>query len=156
MNNLYRKHFLVLFIAVLVLTIQPLTLMAHGKATGIVKQRMELMKKIEKQMRSISIMEKGKLPYDATRISQHAEMIRRSSSKIPALFPEGSLHKPTEALPVIWEQWDQFLDETNLLEQEAAELQALATEGDKQAVLEQFNKLEKSCSRCHEIFRLED
>ena len=156
MKSRYRINLSGLALAVLVLTMLPLSLMAHGKATGIVKERMVLMKKIGKQMRSINIMAKGKRPFNAEKISRHAEIIQRSSSKIPALFPEGSLQKPTEALPIIWTQWDRFLEETARLERAAAALKKLAEQGDKSATLAQFSKLGNTCSGCHETFRLED
>ncbi|MCW8944512.1 MAG: cytochrome c [Sedimenticola sp.] len=156
MNKINRPYPFILLLVVLALAMMPVALMAHGKATGIVKERMELMKKIGKQMRSISIMKKGKIPFNAEKISNHAETISHSSSKIPALFPEGSLQKPTEALPAIWEQWDQFLYLTDQLKLEAVALQEVAKQEDKQAILVQFEKLGKTCNGCHQDFRVED
>jgi cytochrome c556 len=134
----------------------PLILSAHGKATGIVKERMDMMKAMDKQMRSIAAMMKGKSSFDAEKISAHAKSIRIASPKLPALFPDGSLHKPTEALPLIWEEWAHFSALTEKMEAEAAALQVLAVQGDKAKITLQFARLEKTCSGCHSDFREED
>ncbi len=151
-----RRYPFVQLLVVPAMAWMPGLLMAHGKATGIVKERMQLMKTMGKQMRTIGLMAKGKIPFSAETVGNRAEKIRLSSTKIQALFPEGSLHKPTEALPVIWEQWDQFLSLAKQLEQEAETLEKVAVQGDEQMTLAQFTKLGETCSGCHTDFREKD
>jgi cytochrome c556 len=154
-NQTHVRQFLIIVIVALGLA-NPLSLSAHGKATGIVKERMDMMKVMDKQMRSMTAMMKGKVTFNADKISEHAESIRLASPQLPALFPVGSLHKPTEALPVIWEQWAQFSALTEKMEKEAAALQALTDRGDQEQMSLQFAKLEKTCNVCHTDFRKED
>ncbi|WP_428623498.1 c-type cytochrome [Sedimenticola sp.] len=127
--------------------------MAHGNATGVVKQRMDLMSSIGKKMKSIAAMVKGKAPFNPESIGLDAAGIGQVSPEIKTLFPAGSLHKPSEALPVIWDDWERFTSLTVRLETEANNLQAAALQGDKKAVTRQFVSLGKVCSSCHTDFR---
>lgn len=154
-HQTHTRHLLVGAIVTLCL-MNPLTLSAHGKATGIVKERMDMMKTMDRQMRSIMAMMKGKSSFNTEKISAYAKSIRVASPKLPALFPEGSLHKPTEALPLIWEEWTQFSALTEKMEKEATALQVLAVQDDRAKVSLQFARLEKTCSGCHSDFRKED
>lgn len=98
---------------------------SHGGATGIVKERMDLMGSIGDSMKELVSIFKGEVPYDAATVERAASAIRdhASGASIERLFPEGSLDKPTEALPAIWEHWEEF---TGLAEQVEVYSDALA------------------------------
>ena len=84
-------------------------LLAHTGATGIVKERMELMKSVGAAMKTLAKMFKGEEPYDADAVRKAATQIQgHGGETMTKLFPEGSLDKPTEALPTIWEDWERF------------------------------------------------
>ncbi len=83
--------------------------LAHGNATGVVKERMELMESMGDAMEILADMFKGEVPYDAESVRSAAlEIHRRAGEKITRLFPENSLDRPSEALPEIWKNWEQF------------------------------------------------
>lgn len=83
--------------------------LAHGGATGIVKQRMDLMDGIGERMKTLASIFKGEVDYDPAVVQEAAAGIRdHAGDDVLALFPEGSLDAPTEALPSIWEDWAQF------------------------------------------------
>lgn len=127
--------------------------MAHGDAKGIVKERMTLMKNIGKEMKKTGAMIKGKKAFDPTKISSYAKTISETSPHIPDLFPQHSLQKPTEALPAIWEEWDQFSALSQKLTEEANKLHDIAQNGDRRAITMQFAKVGKVCSSCHSDYR---
>jgi cytochrome c556 len=82
---------------------------AHGSATGVVKERMELMEGMGDAMEILADMFKGEVPYDAeTARAAALEIHSRAGEKITRLFPENSLDKPSEALPEIWKNWEEF------------------------------------------------
>ena len=126
---------------------------AHGGATGIIKERMTMMKDIGDNMKQVGAMIKGKETFDSTKIANHAMTISEVSPKIFDLFPKDSLNKPTEALPAIWDEWDNFSALTLKLTDEAIKLQDTAQNGDKRAITMQFVKLGKVCSSCHTNYR---
>lgn len=81
----------------------------HGGATGIVKERMDLMGVIGDAMKTLTAMMRGKEPYDAARVRSNARAIAEHGGKrLRDLFPEGSLDHPSEALPAIWTDWERF------------------------------------------------
>lgn len=82
---------------------------AHGGATGIVKERMEVMDQIGDAMKALTAMMRGKETYDAARVRTIAATIEDHGGKaLTDLFPHDSMQKPSEALPSIWRDWDRF------------------------------------------------
>ena len=127
---------------------------AHEGATGIVKERMDMMKSMGDASKAIGKMIKDQTAFDAAQIAEHADTINTQSQHILTHFPEGSLQHASEALPSIWENWPQFEQITQQLQTESAALVDVAENGgDKKAVMRQFAKMGKTCKSCHEDFR---
>lgn len=142
-------------IAVSFLVATTTVVLAHSGATGIVKQRMDMMGDIGDSMKAIGTMMKGEAAYDADAAKAAAMTIVGHADEIPKLFPEGSTQKPTEALPAIWENWDEFVRITEQMKSDAQQLAdaaALATQASQ--IRAQFGAVGKSCGSCHEKFRL--
>ena len=96
-----------------VITVSSITLgvttNAHENATGVVKERMGLMKGLGKSMKALARMIRGGDPYDADKVKVLAKQLGdHGSITLTKLFPEGSLQKPTEARLEIWENWERF------------------------------------------------
>src|SRR3989304_2910913 len=87
--------------------------LAHEGATGVVKERMDLMKRQQKDMKLIGDMAKGKTTFDATKAAEAARDIDVTAKKIQDLFPEGSSGGKSEALDAIWKEWDRFTANAN-------------------------------------------
>ena len=82
---------------------------AHGGATGVVKERMNLMDSLKEAMKNLKPLFRGKEEYDVEKVKQNALVIRDSAGNhMTKLFPEGSLKKPSEATPEIWTKWEEF------------------------------------------------
>lgn len=83
--------------------------LAHGGATGIVKQRMDAMVAMGKVVKSLSEMMRGDTDYDAEAVRQGAEIVKTHAGQaMTALFPEGSGGNPSEARAEIWQDWETF------------------------------------------------
>jgi cytochrome c556 len=117
-------------IAAVVLSLAAFTslALAHEGATGVVKERMDLMKGQQKDMKLIGDMAKGKMPFDAAKVAAAARDLGSTSKKIPDLFPNGSNGHPSDALDAIWKDWDRFTANAKDLETSA---NALATSLDR-------------------------
>lgn len=171
---------------------------AHGGATGIVKERMDLMKAMGQSMKELTAMMRGKSDYDAQKVRELATIIaEHGGGEMLEKFPKGSNPPPSEALPSIWSDWDRF---TALSEKVTAYANALATAAENERTHNQggmmqgnqgmmsgsggmmkgssgmmgkdeanpssdqlsnmppdaaFMHLARSCSDCHQDFRLE-
>ncbi len=83
--------------------------MAHGGATGIVKERMDAMGEMGDAVKAITEMMRGERDYDAAAVREGSRIIKsHAGESMTKLFPEGSTQKPTEARPEIWSNWDEF------------------------------------------------
>jgi len=153
MNKFKHASFAIAF-AVTVLAIFGTTVVfAHKGAKGIVMKRMMAMKSMGDGMKNLSQMVRGKTAFDAAKVTSIAKSMKQHAAKIPEQFPKGSLQKPTEALPAIWEKWDDFKGHADNLAELAGELEAAAASG-KAASLAAFAKIGKTCSGCHQDFRM--
>ena len=82
--------------------------LAHKGAHGVVKQRMKAMKRMEKRLRLLNAMVKGRAAFDGRAVRERARIIREHASRIPSLFPPGTHAHPSEASPSIWQHFDDF------------------------------------------------
>ena len=89
--------------------------LAHEGATGVVKERMDLMKRQQNDLKLIGEMAKGKTPFDADKAAEAARDVGATAKKIHELFPEGSAVHPSDALPAIWTEWDRFTGNADAL-----------------------------------------
>jgi len=184
--QLRSKFFLVTPIlgALAMLSVYTPEAIAHKGAKGVVKKRMDAMKSIGDNMKAIKKMLAGEQPYDAGKVKKAAGAIKSHAGKpLVKLFPKGSMQKPTEATPKIWEDWDAFEENAMRLQVYAGVLEASAgrpegaaeasglsetikasdiTEGGWPTVAELnqlplqavFMAMGKTCKSCHESFRI--
>jgi cytochrome c556 len=129
--------------------------LAHEGATGVVKERMDLMKGQGKQMKLIGDMAKGKKKFDAAKAVAAARDLEKTTRKIPDLFPEGSNKHPSEALDAVWKEWDRFKGDAHDAE-EAANALAAVLEASGQDWKAAFQKMTDACKACHETFRAKE
>jgi len=142
-------------IVAILLHFQGTDALAHGGATGVVKERMDLIGEMAKAMKSIAAMMKGKEAYDTEKVAELARRIAGHAGEATTkLFPEGSLDKPTESLPVIWTAWDEFTALSGQLSDAAGALAEAAGDpspGGPAAAA--FTRVAKTCTACHKKFR---
>lgn len=104
--------------------------LAHGGATGIVKERMDGMMAMSKIVKSLSAMMRGDTEYDADAVKAGAAAIKSHAGEtLTALFPEGSASDKSEAKPEIWSDWETFSAYAEQLEVYADGLAAAADNG---------------------------
>lgn len=135
------------FLAV-ILGLIGITAFAHSGATGIVMERMEGMSALGKAMKALAGEAKSDAP-DPAVIAEAAAMLKAEAGEtMLARFPEGSLQPASEALPMIWEEWDRFSDLANELTVRAEAL--VSGEG---PFPDRFKAVIETCAACHEDFR---
>lgn len=104
--------------------------LAHGTATGIVKERMDSMIVLRDSMKAIGPMMMGGADYNAAAVREQAALLRSHAGEaITKRFPEGSGGMPSEARDEIWEQWETFTELANRLENLSVALEKGAENG---------------------------
>ncbi|SDK07422.1 c-type cytochrome [Aliiruegeria lutimaris] len=141
--------------------------LAHGSATGIVRERMDGMSAMAKAMKSIAPIVKGETAFDAAAVASGAEtLVGHSGDEITSKFPEGSDGMPSEATEEIWTDWERFETLAHQLARYAsalarsagADAEGLVVDAHVQQVAEMppkeiFGMIGKTCAACHESYR---
>ena len=123
---------------------------AHEGAEGVIKERMDRFKENKEAMKAI----KGNLSGDVAVIAQKASEIEAWANEMVNFFPEGSTQSPSEALPAIWDKFDDFTDKASANAKAAANLKTLAQSGaDAGALTNGFKALGKTCKDCHNDYK---
>ena len=128
----------------------PTQTLAHSGATGIVKKRMETMKDVGAVMKELGAMVKGDANFDASTVARRAGDLKIHAANMPALFPEGSIHGPSEALPQIWKDFEGFSRIASDLESAAT---TLSTVTEATALPAALGAAGKICKACHSDYR---
>ena len=91
------------------------------------------------------------MPFDADAARAALLNISREASQIPALFETAATDPKSEALPVIWDEFDSFTSRASELESLTRGLAgSVTTEADLRLVIQQLGK---ACGACHSDFR---
>ncbi len=84
-------------------------------------------------------------------VAANAQKIAEIATQVPALFELNEITGDSEALPAIWENWDDFQSKAAGLEQAAlAVADAAANGGDMEAA---GKALGGSCGACHKSYK---
>ncbi len=127
---------------------------AHDGATGVVKQRMDMMSDVASSMKTLGQMLKGEVDYNADTAQSAALKIEKHSKHFLTLFPEGSTQEPSEALHAVWENWDDFKQQLEVMANRSNELATIAASSTSaEEIKTQFSNLGKTCGTCHKKFR---
>ena len=105
----------------------------------------------------MSSMIKGEIPWDDTRFTAWSEDLARAAElDILRGFPPGSEQGRTRAKPGIWDNMADFESKVADLRREAALMAEVAANGDKPAILKQFQKTGGTCKACHDEYKAKD
>lgn len=138
------------YIVAAALTALSFPAIAHEHASGIVKERMDMMEAMAKNMKAIGARIKAKRDVEA--IKKEALALQAHAPHIPHLFPPGSTQPPTEAKPAIWRNFADFEAKAKALESASAKL-ANSAPNNLEAVTIQVRAVAETCSGCHDLYR---
>ena len=144
---------IVLTTLLIVSTLMAKIVYSHSGATGVVKQRMDAMDAMGDQSKLVADMFKGRVEFNKNALSEAAESFSKHGSTMIELFPdtkESRKGSQTEALPKIWEEWDDFSAQvTEFVDLSDALKKEVATTDDKGQLKKMFFKTTKSLSLIH-------
>lgn len=132
------------------LVLSPLSINAHTGATGVVKERMDGFKAAKKSMRTLKSAIRSE---DFTTIEREASSLALWFSDLDSRFPAGSNPSPSEALDIIWEEFDQFSSIANDTRNSARMLAQAAINSDTETAKSSYFDLAASCKACHNDYR---
>jgi cytochrome c556 len=129
--------------------------LAQDKET-VLKDRQALMKEQGQNLGKVKAYLDGK--GDLAQAEAGAGTLSQTTRKIPDVFPPGTGGPSPDgkfaAKPLIWSDWNKFLDAQKNAAGKADALLAATKSGDKTAMTAAFGDLGKNgCGACHETFR---
>ena len=127
------------------------TAVAH---TGVKDERvmawMAGMKSIAQATKTVALMARGEQPFDAAALAAAADVLEAEHLRIPALFEVRAEDPVSEALPAIWDSWDDFEAKAQAGLEPVAQVRTATTLPELQAAVVALNQ---SCRACHQSYR---
>ncbi|MGB2931096.1 MAG: cytochrome c [Methyloceanibacter sp.] len=126
---------------------------------GAVEERRHLMKKVVAPSAKLGgQMVKGVEPFDAAKAAKAMTDISEVPDKYVTLFPKGTEQgavADSEALPKIWEDFDDFKAIATKLKDASLKAASAAEQG-KGTFSAAFSDMTKVCKQCHESYRAKE
>ncbi|WP_138465301.1 cytochrome c [Poseidonocella sp. HB161398] len=114
-------------------------------------ERTQAMKTIGKNTKILGDMAKGAVAFDAAAAQEAAATIAATATEVPSLFETEADDPASEALPVIWTQYDDFTTKAADLEMAAsAAAESIQAQADLGPALGQIGA---ACKACHSTYR---
>ena len=107
----------------------------------------------QKAMKEDGGVLRGAMKATGADAAQIATTVLQNFTNFPALFADGATNGKSDALPVIWQQFDQFtaiIDEGKLA---AGKMREAALSGDTGLYSDAFQALAATCNECHQTYR---
>ena len=102
-------------------------------------------------------MARGNREFDAALVERNARRIAALAPMLPEAFAAmdtRAFDLETEALPVVWDEFEEFQQRANNLVEGVNNLAAVAATGDQAETIRTAGSLGRTyCGGCHEMFR---
>lgn len=125
---------------------------APGMSPAIT-QRQDAMKAVGAALGQVPPVMRNERPWDGPAMATAAGTIVTQLTTAKALYPAGSTHANSRALPAIWERKAEFDGLFDRAVDAARNLQQLAAAGNEAGFRAAFPALGQSCGACHTPFR---
>ncbi len=123
---------------------------AHKDATGIVKERMDLFKKSQQDIKALySSIRSGELED----IKTNAVALATWGAVMPDYFPKGSGGGVSEASAEIWKDFEGFKNAAKTFELAALSVVDAVDQDNNEALIAAAKSTSNSCKSCHRKFR---
>ncbi|MEX2334274.1 MAG: cytochrome c [Pseudohongiella sp.] len=127
-------------------------------ATGATETRQAVFKLLGFNMAPIGAMARG-AEFDAAVAERNALRIAALAAMIPDVFSFYDTREfdvETEALPVIWDNTDDFRQKAMELQDAATTFAAVASGGDRNTTIAAIRAFGATCGNCHREYRVDD
>lgn len=88
-------------------------------------------------------------------LKAHADGLANGAKELKYIFPAGSDVDDSEALPIIWEQPEEFQKAIGNAEKATEAFSEAVSGGDRAAIAAAFRDVGAACRGCHDQFRLD-
>lgn len=117
-----------------------------------VMARMHAMKTIGASSKILRQMASGRVTFDAAQADAAKTALIRYFEQTPGLFEEQHTDPKSEALPIIWQQFEDF----EAIAQNAVNKAKALDVGSLDGIRSTLPAVGQTCSSCHKVYRIED
>lgn len=136
---------------IFVITLLATAAYAHeGVKNPSVMARMQSMKTIAADTKTLVQMSRGQITFDRAAMQVAASRIAAEAEATPGLYADKADDPKSEALPAIWENWDDFKKISADLARTAEAFQSITAQPDMAAAVAAMGA---TCSACHKAYR---
>lgn len=128
---------------------------AFNDADKAVEYRQKALSVMQNNFAYMGDMIKGDMPFDLAIFTERAETVAKLAS-VPwvGFSQEGAMPgNNTDALPAIWDNWDDFQERATQLQANADKLASAANSGDRGQIRDAFMQTADSCKGCHDQYK---
>ena len=129
------------------------------QAQSAVNARKSVVRLFAFNMAAISGMARGAVEFDAAIAERNARRIADLAPMLPEAFSSMDTRPhsvETEALPIIWDRFDEFQQKTDALIQGANTFADIAARGNREETIAAVRAFGSNCGGCHDVFRVQD
>lgn len=127
------------------------------EAQGAVNMRKSVVRLFAFNMAPINAMARGNREFDAALVERNARRIAALAPMLPEAFAAmdtRAFDLETEALPVVWDEFEEFQQRANNLVEGINNLAAVAANGNQAETIRTAGSIGRTyCGGCHEMFR---
>jgi len=125
--------------------------MASAQEASVIDYRKSLMEAFRTHMGGVSAALGDAAPIG--HVEHHAVAFERMAQALANAFPEGSMGEGSRALPVIWENRDDFLSKVTAIQTATARLVTASRSGDAEQRGSALQAVRGTCGGCHNTYR---
>lgn len=129
---------------------------AHEGATGVVAERMVVMKHMAESMKTVGEMLSGRREFDAIAVRAGVAALHENCHQTREQFSSATKDHASRASSAVWEKPVEFKAEMEVFDAAVKALVAASETGNLDAMRVPFKDVGQSCSSCHEQFRLSE
>ncbi len=120
-----------------------------------IKYRKAVMNAMAAHVGAFLLVNMGKVEHQ-DHLKAHANALADLGAQSRVLFPAGTDSGDTDALPLIWQEKEQFMKLVTKLETSSAQIRDAVAANDKAGAMTAFKSLGESCKGCHDRYRKPD
>ena len=131
------------------------TTCAETMPADAIKYRKAIMNAMAAHVGAFLLVNMGKVEHP-DHLQAHASALADLGAEVKDIFPAGTDTGNTDALPLIWQEREQFMQLVAKLEKSSAQLREAVAGNDKPGTMTAFKSLGEACKGCHDRYRKPD
>lgn len=126
---------------------------AMASIDALVKERKRAMKTMSRGMKALGRLVRGERIWRDTEALKATAILMNECQRLPDLFPPGSDHRRSRAVPEIWTDGGGFEAVAGTAWDAMADIEKAIRNGDRDMVRDGWYRMDGICKTCHDLYR---